>query len=519
MTNEHTALPTKAVIYCRVSSKKQEKDDGLASQEAHCREYAAARGYKVVEVFNEKISGSLANRPAMGSLLNYLRAHKAEGRVVIIDSITRFARDVVAHWHLRDALKKAGGILQSPSLEFGESSHDRFVETVLAGGAQYQREINAEQTRDRMRARVQNGYWPFAAPVGYKHEKLEDHKGKVLVRDEPLASIVKEALEAYASGRFQLQAEVKRFLESKSAFPKTNGYVRYQFVTDILRNPVYAGYVEARAWKIPLRGGHHEPLISVKTFTRIQERLTENAYAPARADINADFPLRGTIACAGCGKALTACWAASSTGKKHPYYMCFSKDCERRRKSIRREKIEGDFERELARIQPTRKLVEVAARMFKDAWDQRASQAAAMAKNCEKQVAQIQKQIETFLGRLLDANSDSVIKTYENRIAELEREKLAAMASTVAMPRAGLFEQLFERALLFLAQPAKLWNSGDLVQKKLVLRLTFSDLLSYCPEKGFRTLKTTLPFKVLESVHSGDYDLALPKGVEPFFPE
>jgi hypothetical protein len=34
----------------------------------------------------------------------------------------------------------------------------------------------------------------------------------MLIRDEPLASITHEAPEGYASGRFEPQAEVKRFL-------------------------------------------------------------------------------------------------------------------------------------------------------------------------------------------------------------------------------------------------------------------------------------------------------------------
>jgi len=38
--------------------------------------------------------------------------------------------------------------------------------------------------------------------------------------NEPLASIIREALEGYASGRFDIQAEVKRWLEAQPEFPK-----------------------------------------------------------------------------------------------------------------------------------------------------------------------------------------------------------------------------------------------------------------------------------------------------------
>jgi site-specific DNA recombinase len=123
---------------------------------------------------------------------------------------------------------------------------------------------------------------------------------------------------------------VKRFLEWHPDFPKdSTGIVRNQLVTDMLTRIVYAGYVEAPKWDVSLRKGQHEGLISFETFERIQQRLKGGAYAAARADISADFPLRGSVACAHCNKPLTACWSTSRTGVKHPYYMCFAKETAR----------------------------------------------------------------------------------------------------------------------------------------------------------------------------------------------
>lgn len=40
------------------------------------------------------------------------------------------------------------------------------------------------------------------------------------IRNEPVASIIQDALERFASGRFQTQVEVKRFFEGRPLFPK-----------------------------------------------------------------------------------------------------------------------------------------------------------------------------------------------------------------------------------------------------------------------------------------------------------
>ena len=517
MSPNEKRKPTIAALYLRISDKAQErKGNGLASQEAICREYARYMGYEVVDVFREVLTGSSQDRPAMSDLLRYLRKHKKEGRIVIIDDISRFARDVRGHWILREELKQAGGVLESPRIKFADDADSIFNENILASAAQHQRQKNAEQTKNRMRGRVLNGYWPFKPCMGYRHERRPG-QGMLLVRNEPLASVIQEALEGFASGRFRTQSEIKRFFEAHPAFPKENdGTIRFQYVTDILKNPLYAGYVEAPKWDVPLRKGQHEGLISLEQFERNQRRISEAACAPYRADIALDFPLRGAVACACCGKPLTACWSTSKTGVKHAYYLCFAKGCERARKSIRRDVIEGAFGAFLKKLVPTKKLVALVTEMFKDAWNQRTAQTAVMARNAEQELRRLDKQIESLLDRVVDAGTDSVVKAYEKRIVTLEREKLV-LKEKLTSDRApkGSFEELFELALAFLANPYKLWESGDLALRKLVLRLTFAEQLRYCPIEGFRTPKTTMPFKLLESFQAGENKMARPTGFEP----
>lgn len=90
------------------------------------------------------------------------------------------------------------------------------LQKILASVSQHQRQKNGEQTINRMRARTMNGYWCFAAPIGYRYKRISGH-GNMLVREEPLASIIQEALEGFAGGRFETQGEMKHFLESRPA--------------------------------------------------------------------------------------------------------------------------------------------------------------------------------------------------------------------------------------------------------------------------------------------------------------
>ena len=83
------------------------------------------------------------------------------------------------------------------------------------------------------------------------------------------------------------------------------------------------------------------------------------------------------------------------------------------------------------------------------------------------------------------------------------------------MPDNNTYEELFELALAFLSSPWKLWESGQLNLRRTVLRLAFSERIAYDRKTGFRTPKTTLPFKVLEAFSTGKSGMAHPTGFEP----
>ena len=103
------------VTYGRVSTIKQTVEgSGLSSQETRCREFAKHKGYKVVEVFTDDMTGSVTSRPGMDAMLAWLKKNRALSPVVLIDDISRLARGLEAHLALRSEISAAGGTLESP---------------------------------------------------------------------------------------------------------------------------------------------------------------------------------------------------------------------------------------------------------------------------------------------------------------------------------------------------------------------------------------------------------------------
>lgn len=513
--------PKPAVIYCRVSDGKGgRKGDGLRSQETSCRQFAQYAGYSVDAVFTDDITGSVTDRKGMGELVNFLKKHRAIGYTVLIDAIDRFARDVRGHWDLRDLLREAGGKLASPKMEFKDDADSMMVENIHATFAQHFRQKNAEQTLRRMQARVLNGYFVFQAPIGYKYQTVTG-QGRVLKPVEPAASVVREALEGYVSGRFENQAAVMRWLQDNPLFTKdATGIVRHNRVGQLLRQPIYAGYIEAPNWNIGLRKGQHEPLISFETFQRIQDRLNGATYSPRKRNVNEDFPLRGFVMC-DCGTPLTACWSKSRTGTRHPYYLCPNKKggCSNYGKSIKRDLLEGEFESLLQSLTPSETLFRVATRMFKDLWERRLTQTQDQSKALAAKLAKVEQDTAKLLERILDASLPSVIAAYEARIEALEKEKLLIREKIAESGRPRLsYDKTLRTALAFLSNPRKLWDSGQLEIRRTVLKLAFNSKIEYGRNEGLRTLNLALPFKVLAQISGHEKEMARPKRFELLTP-
>ena len=206
-----------------------------------------------------------------------------------------------------------------------------------------------------MKARLELGYWTMRNPVGYRYETIKGH-GKILIRNEPVASIIAEMLEGYAVARFETPSEAGRFLERQPDFPKSpDGTVRIEQVTQMLGNPLYAGLLNFDAWGVKDILGKHEPLISPQTFDRIEQRRQQKVRMPARKDIGNDFALRGFVTCGDCGVPLRSSWAKGRS-KHYAYYLCQTKNCDSYGKSMARDKMESEVAAIVKDLQPTQNL-------------------------------------------------------------------------------------------------------------------------------------------------------------------
>lgn len=379
----------KAVTYARVSSRAQaETGSGLESQKKRCCDHAEAQGYSLEMCFQDTMTGGVdyMKRPGMVALLSFLDAQPDENFVVIIDDPKRLARSTRFHIELREALRNRGARLECLNFKFEETPEGEFIETIIAAHGQLERKQNGRQVGQKMRARMESGYFVHRCPVGLVYKPVPG-RGKMLFHDPQWGPVIREAFEGYASGRFQTQAEVGRYLESFPDFPHLkNGKLAQQRVTDILTHPIYTGHICSETYGINWLKAQHEPLISLETFDKVQERRTGVAKAPKRKNIGDHFALRGIVVCDGCDVPLRSSLTRGNGGH-YAYYLCQTKGCEHYGKSIKRDQLEGDVGEIIKSLQPNVRSIRLLTDMFRHIWTTRRDQAADIARAAKRQIS------------------------------------------------------------------------------------------------------------------------------------
>ena len=144
------------------------------------------------------------------------------------------------------------------------------------------------------------------------------------------------------------------------------------------------------------------------------------------------------------------------------------------------------------------------------------SAAAEQKKTMAAELSQIDRKIEQLLGRIVDVESDTVVRAYDKGVQEFEARKLILAEKTAnhGRPIKG-YDESFRTSLEFLANPYKLWASERFEDTRAVLKLAFVGHLLYQRNKGFRTPEIALPFKTLDGFSGSEKVMAHPTGFEP----
>ena len=485
-----------AVLYVRVSTDEQAGQRyNVATQTTKVSDRCSLDGLTVAKTFTDSDSARTTDRPQFQAMLVYCRKHKGKVTHVVIADLSRLARNVADQASTITTLTQLGIKLVSCDETIEDSAAGKLSVNLLGVVNQFFSDSLSERIRYRMKAGVEQGRWLWLAPIGYVNS---GSKGNTELHvDTQRADLVRKAFELVASRSYNLEQILRRLnvlgLDTRRGKPLTK-----QTLSRMLRNQIYAGWVVSGESKVK---GLHQPLVTQELFDLVQDALDGKDAAPVvHKKVNSDFPLKGFIQCAGCGKKLTA-GVVKGRNDKYPKYWCFNKACPVR-VSASRDELERDFLRILAMLEPTQELLNHLPEIAKTYWAHRLERIKSERMNLSRRISQnktLNQRIvmQKVKGELSPEDFDAAKATVAQDIAEAEAQLNAVDAEAHTM------EQLLEETQRNIIDLARSWREGSTQHRQELCFSLFPQGLFYSRETKFFEPRNTWLMNSMQEMIDG----------------
>jgi DNA invertase Pin-like site-specific DNA recombinase len=185
-------MTMRTAIYARYSSENQ-RDASIEDQIEMCRRYAAAQGWQVVAVFNDRaISGTTLERPGYQDLL--AAARRGAFDVIVVEALDRLSRKLSEIARLHDELQFTRIGLHAVSLGRVETMHVGMLGTM----AQIYVADLREKTRRGQLGRILQGRAASGKAFGYDIAPGEERGERLINQAE--ATTVRKIFQLFAAG-------------------------------------------------------------------------------------------------------------------------------------------------------------------------------------------------------------------------------------------------------------------------------------------------------------------------------
>ena len=276
----------KAIIYCRVSTKKQEKWVSLESQEEYCRNFCQNNNWQVIWVFKEAYSWK-TTRPILEEAMNNAKQNNVD--YFVIFDIDRFSREGFSVYekikrdleksqiYLRDSkniIKEAWYIYKNDLVDMTKYNWNRddsweIAEVFVTTYAKTEWNKILQRTIPPAIQLEQQWYqvrWP---KYWFKNKKIKinwNKKATIQVPEEPYYSWLIEIFESRAKWILS-DKEIVDILNSKGAHKKNWNPLDVRFILSTIQNPIYAWVLITEwTWHNPIATAY--PMLPIELFNQ-----------------------------------------------------------------------------------------------------------------------------------------------------------------------------------------------------------------------------------------------------------
>ena len=355
-----------AVIYCRVSTNKQEKNwDSLENQERACREYCKNNSIQVIWVFKEAFTWKEQNRPVFNSAI--AKAIEDQIEYFIIFDIDRFTREW--YWIFKELknnlelnwikLKDSKNIIWDKTMvvsnddvdmdqyKWNHENNSQYAEVMIATQAEIEGRKIMQRTITREIELEQAWYHVRPANYWYINKKVKTGIWKVTIQEHDTIEwpwVIEMFLNR--SEWMLTDKEIVRQLNLKWCIKRSNKKpMDVKYMQELIKKPIYAWIIKTKwTWYKPIKAAY-EWLVSIDLWNKANKwkikiievnnndisivyknknDILENTIEvkEKRKDYNSDYPYAKVLSCPECDWTLTWNNAKSRSWAIHKYYQC-----------------------------------------------------------------------------------------------------------------------------------------------------------------------------------------------------
>jgi site-specific DNA recombinase len=489
-------------IYCRKSSEAEDRQAlSIDSQHAELlRAFGDQADVEIVETFRESMSAKAPGRPIFNEMLARLEVGEADGILAWHpDRLARNSVDGGKVIYLLDTRKLT--TLRFATFTFENNPQGKFMLSITFGYSKYYVDSLSENVKRGNRAKLERGWRPNNAPLGY----LNNKDTKEIDPDPVLFPLVRSMFDLMLTGVYgpkeiALKARDEWGFRTPRKKKSGGGPLALATIYRILGNRFYTGDI---VWNGETHRGKHKPIVSHDEFERVQALLGRPSRPRPRTK---RFTYTGMMRCGRCGLMITA-ETKTKNRTTYTYYHCTKRRltprCPEPYVPVRA--LEADIETFLRSLFIAPNVHAVVVRRVLSGTQDRERAAELQRESVEKAL----KDATTELSELVKLRTRSMIDDamFQSEKAELlERQaKLTSERATHTAPKVNRFELVSD--LVSLRRQAVEWfKVGDDETKRLILETVGSNYtltskkLSVEARKPFTQVPTSPSFRELRAV-------------------